>query len=403
MASRRHVSPHILTPGVLFQLVRDGEAGSRAELARTTGLARSTVSQRVDALLGLGLLVEQGGGTSTGGRPPTKLAFDAASGVVLCADLGATHCRLAVSDLDCTVLVERPAELDIAQGPDVVLSWVQDQFADLLEEAGRRPADVRGIGIGLPGPVEFAAGRAVSPPIMPGWDGVPVPAAFAASYPGVPVLVDNDVNVMALGEYWTSWRQGVDDLLFVKVATGIGCGIVAGGAIHRGADGTAGDLGHVQIPDAGDALCRCGNRGCVEAVASGGALARELRSIGVEAHDSRDVVALVRAGNPQAVTLVRQAGRLVGEVLAGAVNFFNPSVIVIGGDLAHAHEQFFAGVREVVYRRSTALATQHLQLARSRLDDRAGVVGCAVTVVEQILSPAAIDDLLAPRAGEATA
>jgi predicted NBD/HSP70 family sugar kinase len=238
---------------------------------------------------------------------------------------------------------------------------------------------------------------------MPGWDGVPVPAAFAASYPGVPVLVDNDVNVMALGEYWTSWRQGVDDLLFVKVATGIGCGIVAGGAIHRGADGTAGDLGHVQIPDAGDALCRCGNRGCVEAVASGGALARELRSIGVEAHDSRDVVALVRAGNPQAVTLVRQAGRLVGEVLAGAVNFFNPSVIVIGGDLAHAHEQFFAGVREVVYRRSTALATQHLQLARSRLDDRAGVVGCAVTVVEQILSPAAIDDLLAPRSGEATA
>ena len=398
----RTVSPQLLTPGVLFQLVRADEADSRAELARTTGLARSTVSQRVDALLGLGLLVEQGGGASTGGRPPTRLAFDAASGVVLCADLGATHCRLAVSDLDCTLLVERPAEMDIARGPDVVLAWVHEQFADLLAEVGRSPADVRGVGVGVPGPVEFAAGRAVSPPIMPGWDGVSVPAAFATGYPGVPVLVDNDVNVMALGEYWTSWRHSVDDLLFVKVATGIGCGIVAGGAIHRGADGTAGDIGHVQIPDAGDALCRCGNRGCVEAVASGGALARELRSIGVDAHHSRDVVALVRAGNAQALTLVRQAGRLVGEVLAGAVNFFNPSVIVIGGDLAHAHEQFFAGVREVVYRRSTALATQHLQLARSRLDDRAGVIGCAVTVVEQILSPAAIDAMLAPTA-EATA
>jgi predicted NBD/HSP70 family sugar kinase len=395
MASR-HVSPHILTPGVLFQLVRDGEATSRADLARTTGLARSTVSQRVDALLGLGLLVEQGGGTSTGGRPPTQLAFDTASGVVLCADMGATHCRLGVSDLDCTLIVEQPAEMDIARGPQVVLAWLHERFAVLLAEAGRRPADVRGVGIGLPGPVEFAAGRAVSPPIMPGWDGVPVPAAFAATYPGVPVLVDNDVNVMALGEYWTSWRHTVDDLLFVKVATGIGCGIVAGGVIHRGADGTAGDLGHVQIPDAGDALCRCGNRGCVEAVASGGALARELQSIGVEAHDSRDVVALVRAGNAQAVTLVRQAGRLVGEVLAGAVNFFNPSVIVIGGDLAQAQDQFFAGVREVVYRRSTALATQHLQLAGSKLDDRAGIVGCAVTVVEQILSPGAIDALLAP-------
>ena len=396
MASRRNVSPHILTPGVLFQLVRDGEASSRAELARTTGLARSTVSQRVDALLGLGLLAERGGAPSTGGRPPTQLAFDAASGVVLCADLGATHCRLAISDLDCDILVERPYEMAIDRGPDVVLAWVTDRFGELLAEVGRTPKDVRGVGIGVPGPVEFAAGRAVSPPIMPGWDGVPVPAAFAARFPGVPVLVDNDVNVMALGEYWTSWRHTVDDLLFVKVATGIGCGIVAGGAIHRGADGTAGDLGHVQIPDAGDALCRCGNRGCVEAVASGGALARELRSIGVDAEDSRDVVSLVRAGNPQALTLVRQAGRLVGEVLAGAVNFFNPSVIVIGGDLAHAHEQFFAGVREVVYRRSTALATQHLQLAASRLDDRVGVIGCAVTVVEQILAPEAIDAMLAP-------
>jgi predicted NBD/HSP70 family sugar kinase len=404
MASRRSVSPHTMTPGVLFQLVRDGQAASRAELARTTGLARSTVSQRVDELLGLGLLVERGGGTSTGGRPPTQLVFDAASGVVLCADLGATHCRLAVSDLDSTVLAELPAELDIADGPDVVLGWVRDRFVELLADASRTQADVRGIGIGVPGPVEFAAGRAVSPPIMPGWDGVPIPDAFADSYPGVPVFVDNDVNVMALGEYWSSWRHTIEDLLFVKVATGIGCGIVTGGVIHRGADGTAGDLGHVQIADAGDALCRCGNRGCVEAVASGGALARELTSIGIEAHDSRDVVALVRAGNAQALTLVRQAGRLVGEVLAGAVNFFNPAVIVIGGDLAHAHEQFFAGVREVVYRRSTALATRHLELARSRLDDRAGVIGCAATVIEEILSPDAIDAALTTALpGKATA
>jgi predicted NBD/HSP70 family sugar kinase len=399
MAPRPTTSPHTLTPGVLFQLVREGQASSRAELARLTGLARSTVSQRVDALLGLRLLVEQGGGLSTGGRPPTRLAFDAASGVVLSADLGATHCRLAVSDLDCSVLAELPAEMNIASGPDVVLAWVRERFGELLEKAGRTASDVRGIGIGVPGPVEFAAGRSVSPPIMPGWDGVPIPAAFAEEYPGVPVLVDNDVNVMALGEYWSQWRH-VDDLLFVKVATGIGCGIVARGKIHRGADGTAGDLGHVQVPDAGEVLCRCGNRGCVEAVASGGALARELEASGIEAKDTRDVVALVRAGNPQALTLVRQAGRLIGEVLAGAVNFFNPSVIVVGGDLADAHEQFFAGAREVVYRRSTALATQHLELTRSRLDDRAGVIGCAVTVVEQVLSPAAIDARLVPPSQE---
>jgi predicted NBD/HSP70 family sugar kinase len=403
-AASRASTPHAVTPGALFQLVRDGHADSRAGLARATGLARSTVSQRVDELLLAGLLVERGDGPSTGGRPPTRLAFDSRGGVVLCADLGATHCRLAVSDLDASILAERPDEMDIANGPDVVLPWAQERFADLLHEVGRSPADVRGIGVGLPGPVEFAAGRAVNPPIMPGWDGVSVPEAFAARYPGVPVLVDNDVNVMAIGEYWTSWRHDVDDLLFVKVATGIGCGIVSRGALHRGADGTAGDLGHVQVPDAGDALCRCGNRGCVEAVASGGALARRLTAAGIDAHDSRDVVALVRAGNVEASTLVRQAGRLVGEVLAGAVNFFNPAVIVLGGDLAHAHEQFFAGVREIVYRRSTALATQHLQVARSRLDDRAGVIGCAVTVIEDVLSPAAIDAGLAAHAAqEATA
>jgi predicted NBD/HSP70 family sugar kinase len=396
MASGRAASPQALTAGALFQLVREGHATSRAELARATGLARSTVSQRIDELLGHGLLVERGDGPSTGGRPPSRLVFDAASGVVLCADLGATHCRLAVSDLACDVLTERSGDMAIDAGPETVLASVQDRFDDLLAEAGRSRADVRGIGIGLPGPVEFAAGRAVSPPIMPGW--------FAGRFTGVPVLVDNDVNVMALGEYWASWRHSIDDLLFVKVATGIGCGIITGGDLHRGADGTAGDLGHIQVPDAGDALCRCGNRGCVEAVASGGAIAQQLREQGIEADGSRDVVALVRAGDPQATALVRQAGRLVGEVLAGAVNFFNPAVIVIGGDVAHAHEQFFAGVREVVYRRSTALATQHLQVARSRLDDRAGVIGCAVTVTERILSAAAVDDALAATtAEEATA
>lgn len=404
MAERRTTSSHALTAGVLFQLVRAGEATSRADLARTTGLARSTVSQRVDALLGLGLLVEEGGGPSTGGRPPTRLAFDAASGVVLCADLGATHCRLAVSDLDGAVLAELPGERAIADGPDAVLGWVHERFADLLDECGCSPQDVRGIGVGLPGPVEFAAGRAVSPPIMPGWDGVAVPDHFASRFPGAPVLVDNDVNVMALGEHWANWRHAVDDLLFVKVATGIGCGIVSGGALHRGADGAAGDIGHVQVPDAGDELCRCGNRGCVEAVASGGAIARQLRAIGIEAHNSRDVVALVRAGNPQAVTLVRQAGRLIGEVLAEAVNFFNPAVIVLGGDMALAYEQLIAGVREVVYRRSTALATRNLEVVPSRLDDRAGVIGCAVMVIEQILSRDAIDAALAATGpAEATA
>jgi predicted NBD/HSP70 family sugar kinase len=384
----------------VLDYVRSHGSATRAALVHGTGLSRAVVTQRVAELIDYGLLTDGDLGPSTGGRAPRLVRFRADAGHLLVADLGATSVDVALADLSGAILVHVQEPCDIAAGPEPVLARVEELFVRSLVKAESRPGSLWGIGIGVPGPVEFDSGRPVAPPIMPGWDGYAVRERFAKYH--VPVWVDNDVNVMALGEYWTSWRHSVDDLLFVKVATGIGCGIVAGGVIHRGADGTAGDIGHVQIPDAGDALCRCGNRGCVEAVASGGALARELRSIGVDAHDSRDVVALVRAGNAQALTLVRQAGRLVGEVLAGAVNFFNPSVIVIGGDLAHAHEQFFAGVREVVYRRSTALATQHLQLARSRLDDRAGVIGCAVTVVEQILSPAAIDAMLAP-AAEATA
>lgn len=394
MTSRRQASSlSPATPGEILHLVREGQALSRADLARATGLARSTISQRVEALIAHGLLRESGESSSTGGRPPTRLEFNARGGVVLAADLGATHCRLAVTDLAGEVLAERGTGLAIAQGPDKILPWVLDQFDELLREAGHKRGEVRGVGIGVPGPVEFEAGRVVSPPIMPGWDGVLIPERVRRRFP-VPILVDNDVNVMALGEYGSVWRDRVDDLLFIKVATGIGCGIVARGRIHRGAQGTAGDIGHIQVSDHAGELCQCGNVGCVEAVASGSALASQLEALGQPARYSRDVVALAREGQQDAVRLVRAAGRRLGEVLAGVVNFFNPAVIVMGGSLAQAHEHLFAGVREVVHRRSTPLAARNLQIVASSLGDRAGVIGCAFTVLDKVLSPAAVDATL---------
>jgi predicted NBD/HSP70 family sugar kinase len=231
---------------------------------------------------------------------------------------------------------------------------------------------------------------------MPGWDGYPIGEHFVEDY-GVTTLVDNDVNIMAQGEHWIR-EPRVDDLFFLKIGTGIGSGLILGGHIHRGSIGAAGDIGHVQIgPE--DVLCRCGNYGCLEATAGGGALAAALAELGAATHNSRDVVALVRAGDPNAVRLVREAGRRVGEVLAGIVNLLNPAVIVLGGDVADAGEELMAGVREVVYGRSTALATNHLRIERSTLGDRAGVVGAAAMVIEAILSPAAIDQLLATPEG----
>src|SRR5262245_17832129 len=205
--------------GRVLSLIRDGEAVTRADLARRTGLARSTVAQRVEALLAHQLVYEAGGSASTGGRPPTVLAFNQLAGVVLVADLGATHSRLAVSDLAGAPLTELALDMDIGDGPDRVLTSVDERFAELLREAGKTAGDVRGIGIGVPGPVSFVEGKPVNPPIMPGWDGFSVPTWFAGRH-AAPVLVDNDVNIMALGEHFTHWRD-TEHLLFIKVGTGI--------------------------------------------------------------------------------------------------------------------------------------------------------------------------------------
>jgi predicted NBD/HSP70 family sugar kinase len=385
-------SPSVSSPtsaGALLELIREEVAVTRADLARVTGLARSTVAQRVDTLLAEGLVFDTGGSVSTGGRPPAVLVFNRDAGVVLAADLGATHSRVAVSDLVGTPLAERAGDLDIGLGPEPVLEWLDERFTELLEEVGRSGDEVRGIGVGVPGPVEFASGRPVNPPIMPGWDDFPIPEWFGARYPA-PVLVDNDVNIMARGEHRMHWRE-TEHLLLIKVGTGIGCGIVADGHIHRGARGAAGDIGHIQATSSEDVVCRCGNIGCLEAIAGGQALADRLAAQGEDASRSRDVVRLVRSGNAAAIRMVRDAGRTLGQVLAGTVNFFNPAVIVIGGDIAEAHAQLLAGVREGIFSRSLPLATRDLRIVPSRLGDRAGVIGAATMVNEHVLSPDAVD------------
>jgi predicted NBD/HSP70 family sugar kinase len=375
--------------GTLLALIRAGTAITRADLARLTGMSRASISQRVDGLIECGLVREATELPSTGGRPPASLVFSSERGVVLGADLGATHARLAVMDLAGNALAELAEELDIGEGPETVLGTVEAQLCELLRRAGRAPHDVHGIGVGVPGPVEFATGRPVNPPIMPGWDGYSIPDRLSRRF-DVPILVDNDVNIMAVGEHWTNWRSE-RDFLFVKVGTGIGCGIVAEGTIYRGAQGAAGDIGHIRVAGDSDVICECGNVGCLEALAGGRALARDARALGFDARNSRDVVRLARSHQVQVVRLVRQSGRVLGAVLAGLVNAFNPSVIVIGGDVAEAHEQLFAGVREVVYQRATVLATRHLQITRSTLGDRAGTTGAAVLAIEHVLAPGFID------------
>lgn len=389
--TERMQTPEPDRPGDLLNLIRSGRARTRGELGAMTGLARSTVAQRIDALIGAGLVVEVGGAPSTGGRPPSLLGFNADAGVVLAADLGATHSRVAVCNLLGESLAETTAEMDINLGPDIVLDWLVETFDGLLTDIRKPRREVRGIGIGVPGPVDFARGLAVNPPIMAGWHLYPLRDRFAERYQAK-VLVDNDVNIMALGEYWVM-EPKIDDFLFVKVGTGIGSGLILGGVLHRGADGAAGDIGHVRATS-DDVVCRCGNNGCLEAFAGGAALAARLRDKGLEVSGGRDVVRLLERGNEDATRAVREAGRLIGQVLASTVNLLNPSLIMIGGDLSRAGQQLLAGIREVVYQRSTTLSTTDLVITTSSLGDRAGIAGAAALAIDHILDPRAVDQVL---------
>jgi len=375
----------------LLALMLDGVPRTRAEIAHLTGLSRSTVSSRVDDLLRTGVLAPAGAAASSGGRPPARVAFNPVARVVVGIDLGATHGTVAIGDLAGGVLSAATVELEIADGPDAVLGAVLGTATSLLDGVARPWAEVAALGMGLPGPVEHVSGRPVNPPIMPGWDRVDVPALVREQLqqPDLAVLVDNDVNVLALGEHATWWPEA-DDLLYVKVSTGIGAGIVMGGTLQRGARGSAGDLGHVRVPWTADSRRPAEDERELEDIASGPAIAALLRERDIEARTSADVVALIRGGDRTAIELVRQAGREVGAVVATVVNVLGPSVVVIGGSIGRGGEDLIAGVREVVYRHSLPLATEHLQIVPARGDSNAGALGAAILAARHALAPEAI-------------
>jgi glucokinase-like ROK family protein len=384
----------------VLDLIRSGRACTRPEIVRISGLGRSVVTQRVAHLLAQGIVQESGLAPSTGGRAPRELSVRAQAGLVLVAPLGATHVAAGAADLTGRLLDSFSEPWEIALGPEETLTRVEKMFDRLLADpAVRGEARLYGIGVGLPGPVEFASGRPVSPPIMPGWDGYPVRARLAERY-DVPVWVDNDVNLMALGELRGGAAQGEQDVIYVKIGTGIGAGLISSGRLHRGAQGCAGDIGHIAVAEAAGVVCRCGNTGCLEAVAGGAALVR----LGTEAaHEGRssylrglldhqpvlhvaDITRAAQHGDAVAVELVSRAGRLVGETLATLVNFFDPSHVLLGGALADEGDLLLAAVRETVYRRSLPLATRDLLIAKSSPSPDPGLLGAAFMVIDELFS-----------------
>ncbi|MEV8597232.1 ROK family protein [Streptomyces sp. NPDC052012] len=384
--------------GDLLELVRSGRAVTRGALQQATGLSRATVGQRLERLFRAGWLREGAHGTVTsplGGRPSITLEFDGEHAVVLAADLDTRHARAAVVSLTGATLAEHSGTLVIEDGPDAVLDGLGRWFAELLEKAGRRADEVCGIGLAVPGPVDSETGRVVQPPMMPGWDGYDLRGRLARAFSEhtnaapVPVLVDNDANLMAYGEQRTGYPD-CSAFVLVKVSTGIGAGVVVDGSVYRGIDGGAGDIGHIRV--GADALCRCGSNGCLAAVASGGAVARRLAEAGVPAASGSDVRDLLASGHPEAAALAREAGRQVGDVLATVVTLLNPGVLMIAGDLAGT--PFLTGVRELLYQRALPRSTARLDVVTSQLGEQAGLVGAGALVVEYLYAPERVEERL---------
>lgn len=383
-------------PGVgeIFQLLRS-EPMTRAQLCAVTGQARSTVAARLDSLLETGLIGQRSERSLAMGRPASAFFFRRDAGLVLAIDVGASHVRVGLTDLGSRILGEKHVELPVTSGPTVVLGTAIDLGRELLAQIGRATIPLFGVGIGIPGPVDHTTGRPSSPPIMPGWDGWDVPATLREAFQ-TPVFVDNDANLMAVGEHALAWRDTAD-LLFVKFATGVGAGIIMDGRIRRGAQGSSGDIGHVRVPGGQSNPCHCGGVGCLEAVVGAQALIERLHQHGIDVPSAAEFVSMVRAGDKVATAEMREVGRIAGEVLAGVVSLLNPSVIAIGGVLARAPEQLIAGIRETVYAKSLPLATQNLRIAASVAGVRAGIIGASTLVCDQVLSIQAVEALVESR------
>ncbi|MBN9740667.1 ROK family protein [Amycolatopsis sp. A1MSW2902] len=374
----------------LLRLIASGSADTRAALVRSTGMSRSTLNGHLDALLRSRVLVESGTSAHAGrGRPAHRLRLAARAGVVLAADLGAHSTRVAVADTAQTILAEQQFPLALEQGPEAALDALTDRLRELLREAEVEPGEVTALAMGLPGPVDARTGSPVRPPIMPGWDRYPVGQVMGERL-SCAVLVDNDVNLMALGEARARPAEA-NPLLFLKIGTGIGGGLVlADGRIHRGSDGAAGDIGHVRVPGDDQTVCQCGNVGCVEAVASAGAVLRIVQAELPALQSIEDLARALRDGEPTVVRHVRTAAETIGEVVAMLVHFYNPRTIALGGLITAAGDDVLAGIRSVVYRRALPLATRNLVLTHSELGRHAGVAGGIVSAVEHTLSPSGI-------------
>jgi predicted NBD/HSP70 family sugar kinase len=389
--------------GDVLRLIRASDTVSRSTIARSTGLAPSTASARVDALMALGLVRESGSEGSRGGRRARRLEVAADAGFVAAADLGAHHVRIVLSDLAGTVLADTDAlehgstTVPVASGPEASVAALWQRFLELAADHGLDMADFRGAAIGVPAPIS-TSGAIATPSFQPSWHGALVADLFAA-YTDMPVLVENDANLIALAERPEQVDPSEQQLVAVKLGTRIGGGVLVDGHLYRGIRGTAGEISHITVDGESSIGCTCGVQNCLESVASGGAVIARLRaaqhvgSDGRPAASTSDLLRFAAEGDQAVVDELRNAGTLIGRVLAGIVNFSNPREVVLAGALS-ASSVLVAAIRGEVLRACLPIVAEDLDVRASRTPRDAGIRGATVLAIDEVLAPARIDELV---------
>jgi len=382
----------------LIQTIRAQGEVTKADLVKNTPFSRSKINGCIHGLLKKGYIQEIGPGEYTGGRRSKTFSLNGDFGLVAGVDIGATSIDLVISDTASLPLARGSESSNVREGPRVILGRVVELISRMLVEKGLSPELLYGIGVGVPGPVDFSQGKLVSPPIMPGWDSFPIIQTLQDCFPTAQVVVDNDVNVMALGEVSQGIGKGIRNLIFVKIGTGIGAGIVSNGAIYRGTNGCAGDIGHICVKKDGP-VCPCGNIGCLEAMAAGPAIGERGIQAALDGKSAvlmkyyqaaegklraEDVGDAAREGDPIAIEIIRESGQMIGDVLAGLVNFFNPGMIVIGGGVSAIGNLLLSSIRQAVLKRSLPLSTRDLQIVFSAIGPDAGVTGAVNLALDKM-------------------
>jgi predicted NBD/HSP70 family sugar kinase len=367
----------------VLETVRERGSVSRAEISRQTGLARSTVSSLVSDLHGAGLVVESTNGrdsaTSRGGRPPVLLTLNPGAGAVLGIHFDHRFVRVALAELDHRIVAEAGQDLDVDHDAAACMDVATALANDVIKRSGVDRARVLGAGVAVSGPIDQETGTLGSTTIMPGWVGLDVAGELEGRL-DLPVHIDNDANLGALAESVLGAGKDTSEMIYLMLSSGIGSGLVIGGRLHRGARGTAGEIGHVLVDEHGP-ICRCGNRGCLETYAGANAVLDLLRPSHGDDLTIEDMVALARDGDPACQRVIADVARIVGSVVAALCNQLNPERVVVGGKLVDADELLLGPMREAVRRYAIPAATDAVQVVRGTLGERAELLGALILVI----------------------